>query len=358
MKKWRKPLIAGLTFLAGLYFFLAFIVPPTAPLMTISGVLVGRKDPSITVVNAQGQSQIYDITPDLQVLAYHRDATGNATWDATKFRFVGVDDQVQIKTATEKVVGLKITALNRGTAILIVNGARRAIGLTGSSVVMRQMRTGQPVEIELQSAKVGDTLSIGPNTYFRDQSDSAAQFKSIIETMAIGMGLISLGMVNGRRLIRLEKGWYLSVVFFGSVVLGVATGLFKYYEPGTFQRDFSDTVIMRLITAFGSTIFSLLAFYMASAAYRAFRIKTAEAAVMMASAIIVMLGQTPFGTYLTSWMGEKYQALWLPNIAGWILRVPNTALFRAIVFGVMLGAIATAIRYWFSLERASTGDDS
>ena len=139
--------------------------------------------------------------------------------------------------------------------------------------------------------------------------------------------------------------------------MGVIAGVGKYEDPGTAARATSDFFVLRVIASVNSAIFSLLAFYMAAAAYRAFRVKTAEAALMMTSALIVMLGQTPFGSYLTSWMGEQYSALWLPNIAGWILRVPNTSVFRGLTFGVMLGAIATALRYWFSMEKSVSGGE-
>jgi hypothetical protein len=172
--------------------------------------------------------------------------------------------------------------------------------------------------------------------------------------MAFGIGLLSLGMVHSRILIERRPGWSLSVFFFAAVILGVTTGIGKYANSGSQMRAFSDFVVLRIISSVSSAVFSLLAFYMAAAAYRAFRVRTGEAALMMTSALIVMIGQTPFGFYMTSWMGERYSALWLPNIAAWIFRVPNTAVFRGLVFGIMLGAIATALRYWLSMERSAS----
>ncbi len=79
---------------------------------------------------------------------------------------------------------------------------------------------------------------------------------------------------------------------------------------------------------------------------------------MMITALIVMLGQTPLGTYLTDiWIPDKYQYLWFSSIAGWILRIPSSAFVRALTFGAMLGAIAQALRYWFSMERMAMGDE-
>jgi hypothetical protein len=139
--------------------------------------------------------------------------------------------------------------------------------------------------------------------------------------------------------------------------MGVLAGIYKYAPEQSARHAFSDFIVLRVISSVTSAVFSLLAFYMATAAYRAFRVKSGEAALMMASALIVMLGQTPFGLYLTSWTGERFQGFWLPNVAAWILRVPNTAVFRGLVFGVMVGAIATALRFWLSLERSSAVRD-
>src|SRR5574344_2165672 len=48
-------------------------------------------------------------------------------------------------------------------------------------------------------------------------------------------------------------------------------------------------------------MFSLLGFYVATASYRAFKIRSLESLLMMLSALIVILGQIPFGVKL--WQG-------------------------------------------------------
>lgn len=97
-----------------------------------------------------------------------------------------------------------------------------------------------------------------------------------------------------------------------------------------------------------STMFALLAFFVASAAFRAFRARNAEAALLLTAAIVMMLGRAPIG-----------RALWdsLPDIAQWLLDVPSNGGRRAIMMGAAVGAIATGLRVILGLERSHMGTD-
>jgi len=96
-----------------------------------------------------------------------------------------------------------------------------------------------------------------------------------------------------------------------------------------------------LFVALGSAMFSLLGFYIAAAAYRAFRVRSAESALMMTAALLVMLGQIPFGLWI--WEG-------FPEVRLWLLSVPSTAAFRAIKIGAAVAGLILAFRVWFSIE--------
>jgi hypothetical protein len=97
-----------------------------------------------------------------------------------------------------------------------------------------------------------------------------------------------------------------------------------------------------------ATMFALLAFFIASAAFRAFRARNVEAALLLGSAILIMLGRVPIGRAISGT---------LPWLADWIVDVPNNAGRRAIMMGAALGAIATSLRVILGLERSHLGRD-
>jgi hypothetical protein len=97
-----------------------------------------------------------------------------------------------------------------------------------------------------------------------------------------------------------------------------------------------------------ATMFALLAFFIASAAFRAFRARSAEAALLLGAAVLVMIGFVPMGGAL--WSG-------FPEIADWIMEVLNTSGRRAIIMGAALGAVATGLRIILGIERSHLGSE-
>jgi hypothetical protein len=104
-----------------------------------------------------------------------------------------------------------------------------------------------------------------------------------------------------------------------------------------------------------ATMFSIIAFYIVSAAYRAFRIRSTEATILLVSAAIIMLGQVAIGQAITNGIpNEGLTANFrVENLANWILKKVNSPAIMAIDFGLGVGGLATALRLWLSLERGS-----
>lgn len=92
----------------------------------------------------------------------------------------------------------------------------------------------------------------------------------------------------------------------------------------------------------GTSVFALISFYMVGAAFRSFRIKSAEALLLIISAVIVMLGQIPIGNLISPYLPKAGQKL---------LLVVNAAAYRGVVLGMMVGGLSMALRLWLGLER-------
>ncbi len=93
-----------------------------------------------------------------------------------------------------------------------------------------------------------------------------------------------------------------------------------------------------------ATMFSLLAFYVASAAFRAFRARSLEATLLLAAGCVVMLGQVPLGDDLTGGFAGRAQAF--------LMTFVTKAGLRAIIIGATLGGLATGLRIVLGIERS------
>jgi hypothetical protein len=106
-----------------------------------------------------------------------------------------------------------------------------------------------------------------------------------------------------------------------------------------------------------ATLFALLAFFIASAAFRAFRARSAEATVLLVAAIIMMLGRVPIGSMIPVFPDINHfgHPFTLSDVSQWSFNVPNGAAQRGILFGVVLSQIAISLRIIFAIERTYLG---
>ena len=265
-------------------------------------------------------------------------------------------------------------------------------------------------------------------------NDDATQWYDIIASFAIFLGALNLLKLQFLKVVKRQSGWQYSVVAIASFFFAFTIGFFMkgaffvgeevYFTQGAAEQAIlasgsSETVkavewgahistegglfkwmFDNIFTPLSATMFALLAFYVASASYRAFRARNFEATLLLLAGIIIMLGRVPVGSLITPWMvmyllvfvGTIFMAnyfkdrkiifgsfvvgllgvtalgigmdwsptepaiFFLPSLQEWIYTVPNLAGARAIMIGIGLGIIVTSLRYIFGLEKSYIGD--
>lgn len=184
----------------------------------------------------------------------------------------------------------------------------------------------------------------------------------VIAGFTVGLGVINLFMLHGKRLTKGASGWGNSLVFFIAFFLMLVFGLINKRAPeGSLPKNLYYLMFEGAYQALDATMFSIIAFYIVSAAYRAFRVRSVEATMLLITAVIVMLGQITIGQMLTDWLPEQETGSMLANfrvevMRDWILTKANTPAVRAISFGLGIGSLAVALRIWLGLERGSYFD--
>jgi uncharacterized membrane protein YfcA len=175
----------------------------------------------------------------------------------------------------------------------------------------------------------------------------------ILAAFALVLALGSLLKVHADKIKRKKVNWQYSWVLILAFIVSSIIGLFGGVAGtgplptiiGSFQFDIQ-TLYENIIIPLASSMFALLAFYMASASYRAFRARSSEATLLLVAAFVVMIGFLP----VASSISPK-----LPAFAQWVLNVPNVAGQRGVLFGIALGAVATSLKIILGIERAWLG---
>lgn len=176
--------------------------------------------------------------------------------------------------------------------------------------------------------------------------ESILDWTIVIGCFAMLLGLYSLTYVSVNKVRRKTPGWGYNLIALAGLFFMILIGIIPWKESlksgSAFMHLFEYVYI-----PVQASMFSLLAFYIASAAYRAFRARTILATILLVSAMIIMLRLVPLGPL--SGINQ-----WLANF---ILTVPNMAAKRAFWMGVGLGAVATALKIMLGIERTYMGRD-
>jgi hypothetical protein len=187
-----------------------------------------------------------------------------------------------------------------------------------------------------------------PNKWIEARYNNVLDWKQVVFGLTLILGVISLFLHHWKKIEQKESGWRYSIVTVAGLVLMIASALIMTPEKGIYPWMFNNVQ-----TPMQSTMFALLAFYVASASYRAFRARSLHAALLLTAGVIVMLGRVPIGELVGLNLGGHHYSL--ATVSTWILDYPNLAAKRGIMIGVGLGMTATAIKIIVGIERTYLG---
>jgi hypothetical protein len=180
---------------------------------------------------------------------------------------------------------------------------------------------------------------------------------NIMAVFAFALGAGSLLKVHGGHVRRRDRDWVYSLAGLIAFAVVLVAGLARVGGDPTTPGSVVDWVFQNVISPLKKSVFALLAFFIASAAYRAFRLRSREATALLAAALVILAGRTPFGPVLTAWLPAPLAFLRLENLSLWLVQVPSTAGQRAIMIGIALGIVAMSLRLILGLERGGDGGE-
>ncbi|MFO8061932.1 MAG: hypothetical protein R6U31_03300 [bacterium] len=197
-----------------------------------------------------------------------------------------------------------------------------------------------------------------PHPFSKNVYTTILDWMMIVTAFTMLIAVQSTISMHFTKIKRKSDDWQFSIIVLAALFITTFLGVFggAYTPTNLLLKMFpnltadSETPLMFLYiylqAPMQATIFSLLAFYMASAAFRAFRARSIDATLLLVTASIVTLGRVPIGQFMYSNM---------PEVVEWILSYPNMAAQRGIQIGIQLGIIATSLKIILGIERRYLG---
>ena len=190
-----------------------------------------------------------------------------------------------------------------------------------------------------------------------DFLEAMNKWENIVSAFAFFLGLISLFYSHYAKISRKADGWGYSIfVYIGFFAIAVPAYVSHGKNMDGATLTWMGWAFQYIYNPLSATMFAVLAFYIVSTAYKSFRIKSLQAFVLFVAAMFLILGNVPLGQIiwdkLFGWTNYA-----ISDIVDWILHVPGVAGKRGIMIGIAIGAVVTALKIIFGIERQYLGKD-
>jgi len=338
----KKKLIALVTFLGGLYFFLVYVIPiPDEqlvlgfPFSTVHEQMIFAVQVVGIMAIGLGLINIFQVHGG-RILYLRKDWLNSAALIAGLCITMFV--QVQDLITTERTVQAwkQFSLLSQFVSAIAEESQSTSIAETRLLALDEKLQgIGRKLNQERHLLSVASHEAFG--------TPPAAAFKGDLERVEVQLASLLEAVRTAPDLQNL-KPQFVELSTQLRVVGSSAQKVVTINSKGNTWKNLSRVIQEGFFVPLGASMFALLAFYIAGAAYRAFRVRTLEAGLMMLAALIVILGQIP--------QGAAYISEDLPGIRKWLLDNISTPAFRAISFGAAIAGLAMAVRMWLSLERS------
>jgi hypothetical protein len=177
---------------------------------------------------------------------------------------------------------------------------------------------------------------------------------TIIGGFTLLLGVVSIVSVNLAGVRRGKPGWgYKLATIISVFAMAIPAVLPTRLSPlfGRGPGSIYDWLFNYIDAPMMSTMFAMLAFYIASAAFRAFRARSAEATLLLITAVLVMLWRVPMGEALLRSIHHG-----LPDFINvYVMGGANMSVQRGIIIGAAMGAAAMSLRIILGIERTYMG---
>jgi hypothetical protein len=165
-------------------------------------------------------------------------------------------------------------------------------------------------------------------------------FVTIISAAALILGTIVLTIYHSKKIGTRNGEWYYSIVYVLAFVVTAGLGVLDVRDT-TFLWIYNN-----MTSPIGAALYSLTAFYITSAAYRVLRARNWNSAVLLVSALVILLMLIPIGAILFPPV--------LP-IGTWIRNIPSGAGFRGMIIGTSLGIMGLGVRVFMGRQKEHLG---
>jgi len=165
----------------------------------------------------------------------------------------------------------------------------------------------------------------------------------IVYNISLGLGAVFLLRSHSKNVQKKGRNWYYSGWLIISFAVMLLTGLMGYISTGAQANNpIYSWVFTHIYTPLGATLYAITGFYIFSAAYRAFRARNVDAALMLIAGCFVILSNAPVGEVI--WSG-------IPTIGSWFKFTGQIPGMRTFALVGALGMIAYGFRALLGKER-------